>query len=143
MKIIKNNSYPLIYPYLYASINRYIYKLLNRLNVGYTEVQKEMKIYDIIEKTARDIIRNAGEVLETKEILERVQTSLCDVTRTKLFSRLNNLRGDGIIKGKCIGSGKGVWIWWDSNLFIQHKEFLNNNCSNNQPIKVEAENGFE
>lgn len=78
-----------------------------------------MKIYDVIEKTVRDIVQSAEEVLETKEILELVQVSLPDVTRTKVFSRLNNLRGDGVIRGKCMGSGKGVWIWWPSDLFLR------------------------
>jgi hypothetical protein len=26
--------------------------------------------------------------------------------------RLNNLRAEGKISGKMLGSGKGVWVWW-------------------------------
>ncbi len=50
------------------------------------------------------------EPLETKEIESFFPTE----TRTKILYRLNQLRGDGKIKGKAIGSGKGTWIWWYS-----------------------------
>ncbi|MFH1711278.1 MAG: hypothetical protein ABH840_03130 [Nanoarchaeota archaeon] len=72
---------------------------------------------DLIAKKALEIVEVSGEVLETKEILEEIQISLNRVTRTKLFSRLNNLRGEGLIKGKFIGPGKGVWIWWKKDAF--------------------------
>ena len=55
-----------------------------------------------------EIIDKNNEPLETKEIEEAVK----NVTRAKLFYRLSNLRGDGLIKGKIVGSGKGTWIWW-------------------------------
>ncbi len=93
-----------------------------------------MKIYDIIEKTVKGIILDANEILETKEILELVQVSLSDTTRTKLFSRLNNLRGDGVIKGKCVGSGKGVWIWWSPDLFIENHNSHEENSLDNQLV---------
>lgn len=67
---------------------------------------------DLITKTALKIIDESNEVLETKEIQEKISVSIKDITRTKLFSRLNNLRGEGLIKGKFVGPGKGVWIWW-------------------------------
>jgi repressor of nif and glnA expression len=71
---------------------------------------------DLITKTALKIIQESNEVLETKEIEEKVSNSIKDITRTKLFSRLNNLRGEGLIKGKFVGPGKGVWIWWKKSL---------------------------
>ena len=74
---------------------------------------------DLITKRALETIEGAGEVLETKEILEKLQISSGEVTRTKLFSRLNNLRGEGLIKGKFVGSGKGVWIWWRKDAFLK------------------------
>jgi repressor of nif and glnA expression len=67
------------------------------------------------------IIDESNDVLETKEIQEKVQNSIKNITRTKLFSRLNNLRGEGLIKGKFVGPGKGVWIWWKASAFLENK----------------------
>jgi hypothetical protein len=72
---------------------------------------------DLITKKALEAIEESNGVLETKEILEKLQSSFDKVTRTKLFSRLNNLRGEGLIKGKFVGPGKGVWIWWEKDAF--------------------------
>lgn len=55
-------------------------------------------------------IIDVHEPLETKEFEIFFPTE----TRTKILYRLNQLRGDGKIKGKAIGSGKGTWIWWTS-----------------------------
>jgi hypothetical protein len=76
---------------------------------------------DLITSKTLEIIQESNEVLETKEILEKLLISSSDVTRTKLFSRLNNLRGEGLIKGKFVGSGKGVWIWWKKSLILENK----------------------
>jgi len=46
---------------------------------------------------------------------------LKDVTRTKLFYRLTNLRGDVLVNGRHIGPGKGVWIWWRKGVFEKNK----------------------
>ncbi|VVB80712.1 Uncharacterised protein [uncultured archaeon] len=54
------------------------------------------------------IIENANEPLETKEI----EILAKRITRTKILYRLNNLRAEGLIQGKHVGSGKGTWIWW-------------------------------
>lgn len=54
------------------------------------------------------ILKKAEEPLETREI----ELLLKGVTRVKLLYRLSYLRGDGLVKGKSVGSGKGVWIWW-------------------------------
>ncbi len=54
------------------------------------------------------IIKESEEPLETKEIEEKIK----NITRTMIFYRLNNLRGDSLIRGKQVGSGKGTWIWW-------------------------------
>jgi len=64
------------------------------------------------------IINSAGEPLETKEVEQRVREKLksAGITRTKIFYRLNLLRGDGAINGKFIGPGKGVWIWWKKEI---------------------------
>jgi len=74
---------------------------------------------DDIEELALDIIKGAHDVLETKEIQESIESSnpKLNVTRTKLFARLNNLRGEGLIKGKFVGPGKGVWVWWHPAIF--------------------------
>ena len=74
---------------------------------------------DNITELALHIIEDAGDVLETKELEEEISHSIKDITRTKLFSRLTNLRGEGLIKGKFVGSGKGVWIWWIAGVFIE------------------------
>ncbi len=76
---------------------------------------------DLITRRALEIIKESDEMLETKEILEKLQVSLDKLTRTKLFSRLNNLRGEGLIKGKFVGPGKGVWIWWRKDFFLNNK----------------------
>ena len=70
-----------------------------------------------------NILDSSNEPLETKEIGERLKTILKDesITRTKIFYRLNLLRGDGKIKGKFVGPGKGVWIWWRIDAFSQNK----------------------
>lgn len=72
---------------------------------------------DNISLSALRIIEESNEVVETKEIQEKVEISIKDITRTKLFARLNNLRGEGLIKGKFVGPGKGVWIWWRIDAF--------------------------
>ncbi len=80
---------------------------------------------DLITKRALELIERANEFLETKEILEELQISLDKLTRTKLFSRLNNLRGERLIKGKFVGPGKGVWIWWKKDGFSNNIEDKN------------------
>ena len=72
---------------------------------------------DKITKLALKAVEEAEDVLETKEIEEKIALSVKDITRTKLFARLNNLRGEGRIKGKFVGPGKGVWIWWKKDAF--------------------------
>jgi hypothetical protein len=72
---------------------------------------------DRISKIALGIINKASEPLETKEVEELARNVLKDVTRAKLFYRLTMLRADGKIKGKFVGPGKGVWIWWRKDAF--------------------------
>jgi len=74
---------------------------------------------DEISKAALKIINNAYEPLETKEVEEKLSKVIKNVTRTKLFYRLNNLRGEGLIKGKFVGPGKGVWIWWKGGFMME------------------------
>lgn len=68
------------------------------------------------------LINLSKEPLETKEIENLVKKSSKNTTRTKVIYRLNNLRGEGKIKGKYLGSGKGVWIWWNNNLLQATKK---------------------
>jgi len=59
------------------------------------------------------ILRGSNEPLETKEVQALTDRSgTKGVTRSKVLYRLNDLRGEGEIKGKSVGPGKGVWIWW-------------------------------
>lgn len=58
------------------------------------------------------VINSSDSPLETKEIEQKVKA-----TRVKVLYRLNILRGEGKIRGKFIGPGKGVWIWWPVNAF--------------------------
>jgi len=74
-------------------------------------------MHDSIANAILKLIQNSEEPLETKEIQEKLNNTIKNVTRTKLFYRLTNLRGEGLIKGKFVGPGKGVWIWWKVNLF--------------------------
>lgn len=67
-----------------------------------------MRSLDKSSKNILTILKKSNEPLETKEI----ELVLKSVTRTKILYRLNNLRGEGLIKGKQVGSGKGCWIWW-------------------------------
>jgi repressor of nif and glnA expression len=76
---------------------------------------------DEISKAVLKVINNAEEPLETKEVEELIKKSLKDVTRTKLFYRLTMLRAEGLIKGKFVGPGKGVWIWWKKDAFGKSK----------------------
>ena len=63
---------------------------------------------DILSKKILNLINRSDEPLETREIEEL----LPKLTRVIILYRLNNLRGEGRIKGKQVGSGKGAWIWW-------------------------------
>ncbi|GIU68384.1 MAG: hypothetical protein KatS3mg001_234 [Candidatus Pacearchaeota archaeon] len=76
------------------------------------------KISDLVLKT----IQESDEPLETKEIQEKIITQIRGVTRTKIFYRLNLLRGEGLIKGKFVGPGKGVWIWWAENNLLKNEQ---------------------
>lgn len=59
------------------------------------------------------VLQETEEPLETKEIETLLaEARLKDITRIKVLYRLNLLRGDGVVKGKPVGSGKGTWIWW-------------------------------
>jgi len=68
---------------------------------------------DKISKRILEIINTSQDPLETKEI----ELILKNITRIKVLYRLKNLRGDGLIKGKPVGSGKGAWIWWRIDAF--------------------------
>jgi len=72
---------------------------------------------DAIKDKIFTILNSANEPLETKEIAEKLKQKKITTTRTKIFYRLNILRGEGKIKGKFTGPGKGVWIWWRTNAF--------------------------
>lgn len=61
-----------------------------------------------LSKMIVDVLSQSNEPLETKEVVEKLH----GVTRTKVLYRLMILRGDGTVRGKAVGSGKGVWIWW-------------------------------
>ncbi len=68
------------------------------------------------------IVQRSSEPLETEEMvrllqeIKRPDVSFADATRSKVLYRLNNLRADGLISGKMLGAGKGVWIWWNKKL---------------------------
>lgn len=65
-----------------------------------------------LSKVIISVLNLADEPLETKEIISRVDAKMKGATRTKVLYRLMILRGDGLVFGKSVGSGKGVWIWW-------------------------------
>lgn len=67
---------------------------------------------DKLAKKILGVIERSDAPLETKEIEQKVKE-----TRTKVLYRLNLLRGEGKVKGKFVGPGKGVWIWWSIKAF--------------------------
>lgn len=75
-----------------------------------------MPYQDKLEETILNVINKADQPLETKEI-EWMVKHIKGTTRIKVIYRLNNLRGEGKIKGKFVGPGKGVWIWWRKEAF--------------------------
>ena len=75
------------------------------------------RVKDEISKEILKIIKDSKVPLETKEIFERIRAEDNDVSRSKLMYRLSVLRGDGDIHGKSVGSGKGVWIWWNADTY--------------------------
>jgi len=74
---------------------------------------ESMNTKDRLTETLIKIVSDASEPLETKEIEKKVPAE----TRQKIFNRLKNLRGEGTIKGKMVGAGKGTWIWWKKDAF--------------------------
>ncbi len=73
---------------------------------------------DVISDAILKILSTVKEPLETKEIEELLKKKIKKgITRTKVFYRLNILRGDAKLKGKFAGPGKGVWIWWRCDAF--------------------------
>ena len=76
---------------------------------------------DNITATIEKVIAESGEPMETKEVQEEIQKSLGVVSRGKVLYRLNDLRGQGEIAGKFVGSGKGAWIWWKKGRWEQKR----------------------
>ncbi len=63
---------------------------------------------DSLSQKILDLVGKADEPLETIEIIDSIKGS----TRIKVLYRLYQFRGDSMIHGKQVGSGKGAWIWW-------------------------------
>ena len=60
-----------------------------------------------------NLIKTVNEPLETQEVIRHIHTNVeKSASRNKVMYRLNNLRAEGKISGKMLGSGKGVWVWW-------------------------------
>jgi len=72
---------------------------------------------DQISELILKMINIAKSPLETKEVQRTLNGKMPNVSRSKILYRLNNLRGEGEIEGKYVGSGKGVWIWWKKGIF--------------------------
>lgn len=77
-----------------------------------------MRSKDKIAETILIIVNNSDEPLETKDI----EMKIPEETRTKILYRLRDLQGEGLIKGKMVGAGKGTWIWWRNNAFSEGEE---------------------
>lgn len=69
---------------------------------------------DKISQKVIETVFSAHTPLETKQVEEIVRDAI-PATRTKIFKRLVDLRGDQILRGRVVGSGKGTWIWWREN----------------------------
>jgi len=74
---------------------------------------------DEISRAVLKVINTASEPLETKEVEKIVRSLVEGVTRSKLLYRLTMLRADGLINGKFVGPGKGVWVWWKKDAFTK------------------------
>lgn len=81
---------------------------------------------DSLSQLILKIISVSNEPFETKEIEEKLALVARNISRTKVFYRLTNLRGDGLIKGKFVGPGKGVWIWWKVSALQKNKSEMEN-----------------
>lgn len=77
-----------------------------------------MQQRDRISSLVLEILTSAKKPLETPEVVKLVQNKI-PTTRTIVFKRLTDLRGDGDVKGKHLGSGKGVWVWWTPKSFVE------------------------
>lgn len=63
---------------------------------------------DALSESILDVLNKAGEPLETVEIVRGIKGA----TRITILYRLYKLMGEGLVRGKQVGSGKGTWIWW-------------------------------
>lgn len=97
----------------------HVFKLILSVHLPIDLLMKKrilLKVEILEDKDSKDILKlieSSKEPLETKNIKEKLKK----VSRTKILYRLNNLRAEGLIKGKQVGSGKGTWIWWKKSLF--------------------------
>ncbi len=73
-------------------------------------------VNDELANAVLKVMEKSDQPLETKEVEWMVKGNR-GATRIKVIYRLNNLRGEGKIKGKFVGPGKGVWIWWKKEAF--------------------------
>ena len=69
-------------------------------------------LQDRLSDSILKIIQKSSEPLETEEILRLIRKQSPKTSRTRVRYRLSNLRAEGVISGKMLGAGKGVWIWW-------------------------------
>jgi repressor of nif and glnA expression len=77
-----------------------------------------MRSKDRILEAIITVVNNSDEPLETKEIEEKLPKE----TRAKILYRLRALQGAGLVKGKMVGAGKGTWIWWRHNPFVEKEK---------------------
>lgn len=73
-------------------------------------VRNAMKRYNDRTDRISKVVMDAGEPLETREVEERVKD--LHLNRWVVLERLRTLAIAGVIRGKRVGSGKGVWIWY-------------------------------
>jgi len=66
-----------------------------------------------VDEEILSIINSSVYPLETKEIANKFP----ELSHSQVLQRLTIIWGDGVVKGKLVGSGKGVWIWWRVDAF--------------------------
>ncbi len=67
---------------------------------------------DEMQEAIYDLVKTANEPLETEEVIRHIHSNVeKGASRNKVMYRLNNLRAEGKISGKMLGSGKGVLGW--------------------------------
>ena len=93
-------------------LNKLIQKVETYLGRDLKFSMREFRQLQLLREDILKLLVESDSPLETREIQDVLKS-----TRIKILYRLHDLRGEGLIKGKHVGSGKGTWIWWRKDAF--------------------------